>query len=101
MDENIERRVFLKIYAANKISCAESLNMLQKVYDESNLSKPRSYGRYKVLKEGREVTKVFSRPGHPSTASSDKVKQMTMENRHTSLKEVTQDLLRIHSYSFR
>ena len=37
MDKNIEQRICLKFCIANAISCAESLEMLQKAYGESTL----------------------------------------------------------------
>ena len=43
MDKNFEQKVCLKFCVANKISCAESLKMLQKAYSESVLLKTRAY----------------------------------------------------------
>ena len=91
IEQNLEQRVCLKFCVANKISCAESLKMLQKVYGESVLSKIRAYEWYTAFKGGSEVVENFSRSGEPSTCSTDKniykVKGMVMENRHSSLRE--------------
>ena len=43
MDNNIEQRICLKFCIADGISCAESLKMLKKAYDELTLSKTRAY----------------------------------------------------------
>ncbi|XP_014482086.1 PREDICTED: putative uncharacterized protein FLJ37770 [Dinoponera quadriceps] len=70
--------------------------MLEKAYGESALSKTRAYERYKAFKEGREVVEDLPRSGRSSTSSTDenvdKVKEMLMENRHSSLKEMAQNL---------
>lgn len=96
MDKNIEQRVCLKFCVANEISCAESLKMLEKAYGESVLSKTRAYEWYKAFKEGREVVDDLPRSGRPSTSTTDdnidKVKEIVMENRHASLREMAQDL---------
>lgn len=95
MDKNIEQRVYLKFCVANGISCAESLKMLEKAYGESPLSKTQAYEWYKAFKEGREVEDL-PRFGRPSTSSTeeniDKVKEIVMKNRHSSLREMAQDL---------
>ncbi|XP_012231261.1 protein GVQW3-like [Linepithema humile] len=70
--------------------------MLEKAYSESVLSKTRAYEWYKTFKEGREVIEDLPRSGRPSTSSTDenidKVEEMVMENRHSNLREMAQDL---------
>ena len=60
MDKNIEQRVCLKFCIANGISCSESLQMLQKTYGESTLSKTRAYEWHKAFKSGRDVMEGFA-----------------------------------------
>ena len=100
MNEKIEQRICLKFCIANRISCAESLKMLQKAYGESTLSKTRAYEWYSALKSGRDVVKDLSRSGRPSTSSTevniDKVKEMVIENRHFSLREIAAELTVSH-----
>lgn len=100
MNEKIEQRICLKFCIANRISCAESLKMLQKAYGESTLSKTRAYEWYSALKSGRDVVKDLPRSGRPSTSSTevniDKVKEMVIENRHFSLREIAAELTVSH-----
>ena len=83
MDKNIEQRICLKFDIENGISCAESLKMLQKAYDESTLSKTRAYEWYSRFKSGRDVLEDFPRSGRPSTSLTEvniaKVKQRLRE----------------------
>ena len=67
MDKNIEQRICLKFSIANGISCAESLEILQKAYDESTLSKTRACEWYSAFKSIREVVEDLPRSGWPST----------------------------------
>lgn len=96
MNEIIEQRVCLKFCVANGISCADSLKMLEKAYGESVLSKTRAYEWYKAFKEGREIVEDMPRSGRPSTSSTDenieKVKEIVLDNRHSSLREIARDL---------
>ncbi|EGI67902.1 FLJ37770-like protein, partial [Acromyrmex echinatior] len=98
--KKIEQRICLKFCIANGISCAESLKMLQKAYGESTLSKTRAYEWYSALKSGRDVVKDLPRSGRPSTSSTevniDKVKEMVIENRHFSLREIAAELTVSH-----
>ena len=71
MDKNIEQRIYLKFCIANRISCAESLKILQKAYGESTLSKTRAYEWYSAFKSGRDVVEDVPRSGHPSTFSTE------------------------------
>jgi len=100
MNEKIEQRICLKFCIANRISCAESLKMLQKAYGESTLSKTRAYEWYSALKSDRDVVKDLPRSGRPSTSSTevniDKVKEMVIENRHFSLREIAAELTVSH-----
>ncbi|XP_018357096.1 PREDICTED: putative uncharacterized protein FLJ37770 [Trachymyrmex septentrionalis] len=74
--------------------------MLQKAYGESTLSKTRAYEWYSALKSGRDVVKDLPRSGRPSTSSTevniDKVKEMVIENRHFSLREIAAELTVSH-----
>ena len=86
MDENIEQRICLKFWIANRISCAESLKRLQKAYGESTLSKTRAYEWYSAFKSGRDMVEDLPHSGRPSTSSTGvniaKEKEMVTENRH-------------------
>ena len=55
IDKNIGQRIYRKFCIANGISCAGSLKMLQKGYDESTLSKTRAYEWYSAFKSDREM----------------------------------------------
>ena len=92
MEKNSEQRVCLKFCVLNEISCAESLRMLQKAYGESVLSKTQVYEWYKAFKDGRETVEDAPRSGRPSTSTNDdnveKVKEIVLENRHTSVREL-------------
>ncbi|XP_032682930.1 protein GVQW3-like [Odontomachus brunneus] len=70
--------------------------MLQKAFCESALSKTRAYEWYKDFKSGRIVVEDLPRSGRPSTSNTDenvkKVKEMVLENRHTSLREMSSEL---------
>ena len=96
VDKNIEHRIYLKFCIANGISCAESLEMLQKAYGESTLWKTRAYEWYSELKSGRDVVKDLPRSGRPSTSSTevniDKVKEMVTENRYLNLRGIAAEL---------
>lgn len=66
--------------------------MLQKAYGESVLSKTQVYEWYKAFKDGRETVEDAPRSGRPSTSTNDdnveKVKEIVLENRHTSVREL-------------
>ena len=80
----------------NGISCAESLKILQRAYDESILSKTRAYEWYSAFKSGRDVVEDLPRSGRPSTSSTEiniaKVKEIVTENHHLSLREIVAEL---------
>ena len=65
MDQNIEQRIYLKFCIANGISCAESLQMLQKAYGESTSSKTHAYEWYSASRSGRDVVENLPRSGRP------------------------------------
>ena len=96
MDKNIKQRSCLKFCIENRISCAESMKMLQKAYDESTSSKTRGYEWYSAFKSGRDVVEDLPRFGQPSTSATEvniaKVKKMVTENRHLSLREIDAEL---------
>lgn len=70
--------------------------MLQKAYGESVLSKTQVYEWYKAFKDGRETVEDAPRSGRPSTSTTDdnveKVREIVLENRHTSVRELARDL---------
>ena len=84
MDKNIEQRICLKFCVANGTSCAESLKMSEKAYDELTLWKRRAYEWYSAFKCSRDVEDLL-RSGRPSTSLTEvnivKVKEMVTENR--------------------
>ncbi|XP_037938203.1 protein GVQW3-like [Teleopsis dalmanni] len=96
MEKLVEQRVCLKFCVSNKIPCAESLKMLQKTYNESCMSKTQAYEWYKAFKEGRDVVYDLPRSGRPSTSTNDaniaKIKQLVLENRRMSLRELAQEV---------
>lgn len=96
MNATIEQRVCLKFCVANGISCANSLKMLEKCYGQSVLSKTRTYEWYRAFKEGREIVEDKPRSGRPTSSSTDeninKVKEIVLDNRHFSLREIARDL---------
>ena len=96
MDNNIEKLICLKFCLAKGILCAESLTMLQKAYGESNLSKIRAHKWYSAFKSGRDVVEDLHLSGQPSTSSTEvniaKVKEMVIEIRHLSLREIFVEL---------
>ena len=107
MDKNIEERICFKFWIANRISCAESVKMLQKAYSESTWSKTRAYEWYSAFKSGRDEVEEFPCSGRPSTSSTEgnitKVKEMVTEKRHSSLREIAAEISvsRINSYHFK
>lgn len=92
INEIIERRVCLKFCVANELLCVNVLTMLGKTYGDSVLSKTRAYEWYKVLQEGRKIFEDIPRSGRPSTSTIElnvyAIKEMVLENRHISLREV-------------
>ena len=96
MNNFVEQRVCLKFCVANEISCSDALKMLQKAFGESALSRTRAYEWYKDFKSGRTVVEDLPRSGRPSTSNTDenvkKVKEIVLENRHTSLREISSEL---------
>ena len=95
-DKNNEQRICLKCCISNGISCAESLEMLQKAYSESTLSKTRAYEWYSAFKCGQDVVKDLPRSDQPSVSSTEvniaKVKEMVTENHHLSSREIAAEL---------
>jgi len=100
ISENIEQRICIKFCVANEISCADALKMLQKAYGDSALSKTRAYEWHKAFKEGREVIEDLPRSGRPSTSLTEdnikKVKEIVLENRNSSLREISHELKMSH-----
>ncbi|XP_032676163.1 protein GVQW3-like [Odontomachus brunneus] len=74
--------------------------MLQKTYGDSALSKTCAYEWYKAFKEGREVVEDLPRSGRLSTSLTEdnieKVKEIVLENRYFSLREVAHELNMSH-----
>ena len=70
--------------------------MLEKAYGESVLSKTRAYKWYKAFIKGLEIVEDMFRSGRPSTSSTDenieKVKEIVLDNRHSSLREIARNL---------
>ena len=100
MDKNIEQRICIKFCIADGISCAQSLEMLQKAYGESTLLKRRAYEWYSAFKSGRDVVGDLPRSGRSSASSTEvniaKVKEMVTESRHLSLREIAAELSVTH-----
>lgn len=100
MYKNIEERVCVKFCVSNEISCAKTLEMLKKTFGDSTMSKTQVYDWYKSFKEGREEVNDLPRSGRPSTSSTeenvDKIKQMVLENRHYSLREIALEMNMSH-----
>lgn len=97
MENLVDQRVCLKFCVANKISCAESLKMLQKTYGTSCMSKTQAYGWYKAFKEAREVVVDLPRSGRPPTARNDeninKIQKLMLEaGARMSLRELAQEM---------
>ncbi|XP_053947783.1 protein GVQW3-like [Anastrepha ludens] len=70
--------------------------MLQKAFGESALSRTRAYEWYKDFKSGRTVVEDLPCSGRPPTSNTDekvkKMKEIVLENRHTSLREIYSEL---------
>ena len=70
--------------------------MLTKAYGESAMSKTRVYEWYKRFQDGREDVEDDGRPGRPSISTTDenvgKVKEMVMNDRQITIKEVADDV---------
>ena len=70
--------------------------MLEKAYGESTLPKKRAYECYNLFKSGRDLVGDFPRSGRPSTSLNEvnivKVKEMVIENRLLSLREIAAEL---------
>lgn len=96
MDKLVEQRVCLKFCVTNEISCADSLKMLQKTYQDSCMSKTQVYEWYKAFKNGREEIVDLLRSGRPSTCTTDeninKIKTLLLQNRRMSVRELAHEL---------
>ena len=96
MEKNIEQRVCIKFYVLNQISCAESVWMVEKAYGESILSKTQVYDWYRAFTNGRETVEDMTRTGRPPTSTTDdnikKVKEIVLENRNASVREIARKL---------
>lgn len=92
MDKNIDQKICLKFCLGNEISCAEAYKMLEKAFGESVMPYSTARTWYRMFKDGREEAEDKPRSGRPSTSTTDdnvdKVKEIVLENRHSSLREV-------------
>jgi hypothetical protein len=88
----MEQRVCLKFCIADRISCLESLKMLQEADGESTLSKTRAFEWYKAFKSDRDVMQDLLLSGRPLTSATEvniaKVKELVIENPHSTLREI-------------
>ena len=70
--------------------------MLNIAFGESAMSKTRVYEWYKRFQEGREEVEDDERPGRPSTSTTDenveKVKEMIMNDRRITIREVANEV---------
>ena len=82
MSNFVEQKVCLKFCVTSKISCEESLKMLQKAFGSSGLLKTGVYEWYKDFKSNRTMVEDFSRFGRPSMAKAEenveKVKEIVI-----------------------
>ena len=62
--------------------------MLTKAYGESAMSKTRVY----EFQDGREDVEDDERPGTPTNENVEKVKQMVMNDRRITIREVVDDI---------
>ena len=94
--KKIEKRVCFKLCVSNGITAIESLEMLQKSFGESTLSRMQVFECHKAFSESREVVENLHHAIRPSTSVNDdnieKVKKMVLENRRVSIKEVAEAL---------
>ncbi|KAJ8950456.1 hypothetical protein NQ318_010334 [Aromia moschata] len=69
--------------------------MLNKAFGDSCMSKTQAYEWYKEFKAGREIVEDLNRSGRPLTSTTadniDKIKTLVFENRHMSVRELTQE----------
>ena len=91
-----EQRVCLKFCVSNGITANESLKMLQKCFEQSNISITQVFERHRAFSEGCEVVENLPHASRPSTSVNDdnieKVKKIVIENRHVGIKEVAEAL---------
>ena len=71
MDTNFEQRVCLKLCVANKNTCADSLNVLQKAYGKSALSKTLAYEWSEAFEEVKKVVKNLPHSNWPLKSLTD------------------------------
>ena len=92
----MDQRICIKFCVKNEIKCNKVCEMLTKAYGESAMSKTRVYEWYKRFQDGREDVEDDGRPGRPSISTTDenvgKVKEMVMNDRQITIKEVADDV---------
>ena len=76
--------------------CKRTFKMLIVAFDESAMSKTQGHLWYNQFKEGREDVNEDTRPGRPSTSTTDEnikaVKQMILDNLRITNREVADDV---------
>ena len=97
----MDQRICFKFCVKNEIKCNKVCEMLTKAYGESAMSKTRVYEWYKHSQDGREDVEDDERFGRSSTSTIDenveKVKEMVMNDRRITIREVADDGISIGS----
>lgn len=92
----MDQRICIKFCVKNGIKCSKVLEMLRVAYGDCTLSQKNVYRWYKLFKEGRENVNDDARPGSSITSKTDenveKVKEIVMENRRITIREVADDV---------
>ncbi|KAG5341362.1 GVQW3 protein, partial [Acromyrmex heyeri] len=73
--KNVDQKMCIKFCVKNKIKCADAFRMLTVAYGEATLDRSNVYRWYKMFSEGREDVNDEERAGHPSTSTTDAIRQ--------------------------
>ena len=87
--KKIAQPVCLKYCVSNGITATKSLNLLQKCFGDSTLSRTQVFEWHKAFSEGFEVVENLLHASHPFTSVIDdnieKVKKIELENRRVGI----------------
>ena len=94
--KKMEQRVCLKFCVSNGITATKSLEMLQKCFGESTLSRTQVFEWHKAFSEGSEVVENLPHASRQSTSVNDdiieKVKKIMLENHSVGVREIAEAL---------
>jgi len=96
MELNLQQRVCIKFCVKNGFNGMKTLEMLGNCFGSDTLKKTAVYEWHERFKSGREFVKDDERSGRSSTSKSDeninKVREMLIDNRKLTIRELTEEL---------